>query len=136
MKPKHFELYELLPEKFYNSNIHRGDNLWFIFDSRLLITLDNLREIFGKMVINNWYWRGHRQYSGYRPPDCTVGAELSQHRFGRAADIIILEHSIDSVRNWIIKNKNKNNGFITGIELGTSWLHIDVRNYDGLLLFD
>ena len=130
--PKYFKIYELLPPYFYESNKHRGDALWYIFDNRLLLTLDQLRETFGKMYINNWYWGGNRQYSGWRPFDYK-GAYLSQHKFGRAADIIFNKHDAESVRQWIIKNSKFK--YITGMELGVSWLHIDVRNYDGLYLF-
>lgn len=132
-KPKYFEIYELLPPYFYEENKDRGDALWYMFDNRLLITLDELRKTFGKMYINNWYWGGNRQYSGWRPFDYK-GAFLSQHKFGRAADIIFEEHKAENVRNWIIENHSFQH--ITGMELDVPWLHIDVRNYNGLFLFN
>lgn len=132
-KPKYFELYELLPEKFYKDNIHRGDNLWFIFDQRLLFTIDILREKFGKMFINTWYFGGKREKSGFRTEP--VHAALSQHLFGRAADILFDKYTAEEVREDLIKN-TKYFPYITGIETGVPWLHIDTRNYNGLLLFN
>lgn len=139
--PKHFKIYELLPRDFYESNKHRGNSLFYIFDDRLLLTLDELRTIFGKMYINTWAFGekivkkyGYREYSGWRPFDSKIGAKLSQHKFGRAGDILFEEHKAENVRKWIINNYFKFN-YITGMETGVPWLHIDVRNHDGLFLF-
>lgn len=135
-KPKKFELYELLPRKFYHDYKYRGDSLWYLFDDRLLKTLDELREKFGKTFINTWKWGGKREYSGWRPSDCEVGALFSQHKFGRACDCIFQDHRAQDVRAWIIDNKNERIfKYITGMEMEIPWLHIDVRNYNGLLLF-
>lgn len=133
-KPDKFELYELLPKDFYLNNLYKGDNLWFIFDNRLLETLDILRKTYGKMYINTWKWGGKRQDSGYRPPDCKIGARLSQHRFGRATDILFEDYETEEVRQDIIE-RNKFFPYIKGIETGVSWLHIDTRNSDKLILF-
>jgi len=132
-KSDHFWIEELLPKEFFLKYRHKGDALWLIFDDRLLMTLDSLRDQFGIMTINDWLWSGNRQFSGFRPWD-SLGSELSQHKFGRAADVIFRDHEAKDIREWIIKNRNYF-PYITGIEKDVSWLHIDVRNYDGLLIF-
>ena len=126
-QPKYFKLYELLPKEFYKEDI----NIWFIFDYRLLWTIDRLRIKWGKLVANTWHWGGQNQYRGYRPFDCNVGAKLSQHKFGRAIDLIPLEASVDEIRKDIInKTYAPDYQHITCIEEDVSWLHIDVRNWD------
>lgn len=130
-QPQYFKLYELLPKKFYEDNKSNGVNLWFLFDNRLLWTLDQLRKKHGKLIANTWYWGGHNQYRGWRPFDSLIGAKLSQHKFGRACDLIPIETTVDEVRNDIIKRKfDIDYQHITCVEEEVSWLHIDVRNWD------
>ena len=125
--PDHFKLYELLPKSYYK----KDNRLWNIFDDRLLITIDNLRNKYGKMLVNDWYWKGENQYRGWRPLDCKVGAEFSQHKFGRAVDLILLEVDVNMVRKEIIDNQfSEDFKYITCMEDNTSWLHIDVRNHN------
>lgn len=132
-KPKHFGLKELLPQTFYNTNYKKYDGkLWYIlFDERLLMTIDNIREKFGKMIVNDWAYGGNNNYRGYRPLKCKVGATLSQHRFGRACDLIPQETTANEIRDYIITNQNKEPWkHIGGLEMGISWLHIDIRARD------
>ena len=126
-QPKYFKLYELLPKEIYKEDI----NLWFIFDYRLLWTIDRLRIKWGKLIANTWKWGGQNQYRGYRPFDCNIGAKLSQHKFGRAIDLIPIEASVDEIRADIIDKKfDPDYQHITCIEEDISWLHIDCRNWD------
>jgi len=53
-KSDHFWVEELLPKEFFLKYRHKGDALWLIFDDRLLMTLDSLRDQFGIMTINDW----------------------------------------------------------------------------------
>lgn len=130
-RPTHFELYEVLPKNYYNGNKHKGANLWFLFDNRVLWTMDRLRKRFGRIAVNTWYWGGSNQYRGYRPFDCGVGAELSQHKFGRAIDSVPLDVELDEVRSEIINNPtDPDYKYISCIEIYVPWLHIDCRNWD------
>lgn len=131
--PKFFRLWEVLPKEFYQGHAGKGDKLWFLFDSRILHVADQLRSVYGKMICNTWYWGGGNQYRGYRPIDCGIGAEFSQHKFGRALDLVPIDVSVDRVRDEIILNR-KDWSRITAIELEVNWLHIDCRNWDGDIL--
>ncbi len=130
---KNFGLYELVPQAVYESlpkaKHHR---IWGIFDDRTLRTADILRERYGSITINDWYWGGKNQYRGYRPPDCTVGADLSQHRFGRGLDLIFKDVLAEKVRADILETRTRYLGFefITCLEMNITWLHFDTRNYD------
>jgi hypothetical protein len=131
--PQYLALYELLPKEFYGRYYpHRGNSLFTLFDERLLRAGDAVRREFGKIVVNTWKWGGHNQYRGYRPADCTVGALFSQHRFGRALDLITVETPVETVRQRILNGEydSPEIRFITGIELNVSWLHIDTRNQE------
>lgn len=129
--PKYFSLHELLPKAFYEQYYpHRGQSLWELFDPALLRGADAVRREFGKMVANTWYWGGVHQYRGYRPFDCGVGSTFSQHKFGRAIDLIPVEGDVDKIRGMILQgfyDEQEIRNF-TGVELAVGWLHLDTRN--------
>jgi hypothetical protein len=138
---EHFGLYELVDEKTYNRYIGTQEwKLWLLFDNRALWTLDALRDKYGPGYVNTWY--GHlvdvfnniRQWSGWRPPECDVGADLSQHRFGRGFDPIYIQTSASQIRQDAKEHPEWDCfRYITRIEeahKGTpiNWLHFDVGN--------
>jgi len=128
--PTHFKAAELVPKALYNKYKSRGDSWFFqtVFDPRLLKVIDGIREDFGSMTINDWSWAGPNQYRGFRPPNCGVGATLSQHRFGRAADLIPKNIHPDEIRDHLIKHQNDETWkYIGALEMDISWLHVDVR---------
>lgn len=143
--PKFFELYEFLPKDFYNKWYPiSGNRLWQLLDIKLLVTCDRLRRRYGKVEINNWYWKkdGQRynQWSGLRTPDSPYGTALSQHRFGRAGDLKFYNVTAEEIRDDIKTNPfHEDFIYITGLEERVSWLHIDFRNWEkkknGLYLF-
>ena len=127
-KCKHFAIHELVPKKVYQ---YRGEKAWELMDDRLLITLDNLREKFGYMTINNYQW------SGLRTSDSPYYSPYSQHSFGRAADCLFKKVSIDEVRSDILNNPdNEEYKFINAVELKVNWLHIDIRNTGRIKAFN
>ena len=129
--PKHFKIYELVPKDLFEHYKKRQYYLWGLFDYRTLVTADNLRKRYGKMTINDWYWGGSNQYRGFRPPDCTVGAALSQHKMARALDMIPKSTDAYRIRNDILNDSyHEDFKYITCLEIDISWLHFDVRNYD------
>lgn len=135
--PKYFIMEELLPQEICNP---QNTNLWFLLDSRILLTADMLRGRYGPIRVNTWHWQGTSQYRGYRPYDCQVGSHNSQHKFGRALDLIPLQADVEEIRQEIIDDPFREEfKYITAIEKDVSWLHIDCRNYDkdrnGLLIF-
>jgi len=139
--PKHFVLEELLPRQIY-FDLMREDKLdyaWGIFDDRILWTADALRIRYGKMIVNTWKWGGLSQFRGWRPFDCKVGADWSQHKFGRALDLVPAEVSVEKIRSDIKAEPFLEHFmYITCIEDNVSWLHFDCRNWDkikdGLLI--
>lgn len=140
--PTHFTAAEMVPKAIYDKYKNRGD-VWFfqtLLDERLLIVADAIRTKFGSMTINDWSFTGPNQFRGFRPPSCGIGATLSQHRFGRAADMIpkAAIHP-DEIRDYIIAHQhNKIWEYIGGLEMDISWLHIDVRQRgtdDKIMLF-
>jgi len=125
-----FYLQEFVDEGTYKQ---WGDSsIWFV-DPRIITLAQFIRERLGKpCTINNWHGGGKFQYSGFRPPKCTVGATLSQHRFGRAIDLKVKGMTADQTRedimdSWKIYHKAT---ALTTIEDGAyapSWCHIDIR---------
>lgn len=121
---KHFKIQELVPKEVYEA---RKELAWELMDINLLVTLDALRDCYGPMVVNDWAFGGEREWSGLRTSKSPYGAEYSQHRFGRAADIIFHNHTAEEVRQDILADPRRF-PMIMSVELGTSWLHIDTRN--------
>jgi hypothetical protein len=140
-KPKHFGIKELVPKDLYNKYSSRGDSFLFqvVFDERLLRLIDILREEFGPLTVCDWSWGGASQYRGFRPPNCSVGAALSQHRFGRAVDMIPKDILPNDMRKQIIADQNSDKWkVIGGLEMDITWFHVDVRartNDDKINLF-
>lgn len=130
--PKYFKPYELVPRTTYTLLKNRPWIIWQLFDPHVLLVGDQIRQRYGKMVANTWYWGGKHQYRGWRSARCKVGATYSQHRFGRAEDLVPLEITAEEIRQDI-KDLNPF-PLITCIEDGVSWLHFDTRNYSGLLI--
>ena len=130
----HFRIEELVPKEVFD--LVKEDALWEIFDERLLATIDALKEKFpeGSMTINNWLWGGDRDQSGLRTKNCKFYSPTSQHSIGKAIDCVFSDYETDSVRQYIINNPDEF-PHIKGIELDVSWLHVDVRSRDEVLLF-
>lgn len=124
IKAKYFKIEELVDKKTFNI---RGERAWQLIDDRLIYSIDSLREKFGKITINNWNSGGDREWSGLRTVDSPYYSRYSQHTFGRAADLLFSNADVEEVRKYILANKDLF-PYITGVELGTSWLHIDIRN--------
>ena len=128
--PEHFKVQEMVSPSLLKEIAHRG-NAWAwttLFDRRLLITMDYLREEFGAMEVNTWSYGGSLMYRGFRSPDCLIGGTLSQHRFGRGVDMFPLETEVGVVRRSILTNPSSPRyKYIGAIEIDIPWLHIDTR---------
>jgi hypothetical protein len=104
-----------------------------MFDDRLLRTMDRLRRRYGPMVANTWHWGGNSQERGWRHEATSTGAEFSQHKYGRAVDLVPLRQGVTAelIRQDILADPfGSTFEHITCIELEVSWLHIDVRNHN------
>lgn len=131
-KPNNFELHEVLPREFYNRWYPiRDERLWTMFDDRLLRSAQAIRERYGKMVVNTWHNGGVHQYRGWRPRFCEIGAEFSDHKGGRALDLVPVEESAEKIRADILADPfHPDFAFITVLEMNIKWLHIATRNWD------
>jgi len=128
--PLHFDPCEMLP------GLGRGATwpslpplIRALIDDKLLETIDDIRGLLGVPCwINDYAYGGKRSFCGYRPPSCTVGAPKSQHRLGKAADLHPEGMTADEARTRIILAiADGKLPHIGGIELGVSWVHVDVR---------
>lgn len=122
-QPKHFRIEELVPRHVFAD---RGSKAIELLDVNALITLDQLREKFGAITVNNWVWGGNRQWSGLRTEQSPHGTQYSQHRFGRAFDCIFKNVTSEEVRQYVLANPDEF-PHITFIELDVSWFHFDTR---------
>jgi len=137
-QPMYFRIEELVSPEIINTPPFdsRKDLLWWLFDDRILITADRLRGRYGRMLCNTWLWGGSTKYRGFRPSGCPVGSKWSQHKFGRALDLVPLDTGVDDIRANIINGEDREaHKYVTAIELKVSWLHLDCRNNTGLLKF-
>jgi len=128
--PEHFTIQEMVPPTLYKQIAHRGASwAWTtLFDSRLLVTMDRIRNEFGPMEVNTWNKGGGLIFRGFRPFSCAIGALLSQHRFGRGVDMFPLEAEVEVVRRAILSAPNSMMWqHIGAIETDIPWLHIDTR---------
>lgn len=123
-----FVIQEFVPPETYKKWGRKS--VWFI-NKRVVLFCQWLKDYTGESVtINDWHWGGQYQYSGYRPPDCTVGAGESSHRRSIGIDIKVQDYGAEEVRQ-IIRDKFKYLNELFGvscIELGTeTWTHVDFR---------
>lgn len=125
----YFRLEEFIPKEVYN---RFGENsIWFV-DTRIVDLANFVRSRFGKsMTINNWHSGGNFNYRGFRPPDCSVGGKLSQHKFGRAIDFNIEGITPQEVYKDIIQNTSlyikAGATTVEDIAYTKGWSHIDIR---------
>jgi hypothetical protein len=137
--PKHFKIEELVSLPVFTD---MGQSAFSLFDTRILITIDNIREYFGvPVIVNDWSTGGKFSLRGFRNDTDSVGAKYSQHRYGRAIDFDVKDMSADSVRKTILDNQNDERfQFINAMETGIDWVHIDCRNVynaeNGIVLFN
>jgi hypothetical protein len=127
--PRYFEPEELVSPEVFSGF---GDRALMFFDDRLLYSIDEIRKWFNKSVtVNNWKSGGPFSQRGLRTADVAGSGEFSQHRFGRAIDFDVVGLTADEVRREIFTHQH-DAAFsdISRIELGVSWVHIDLANVD------
>ena len=133
--PKYFEPYELLPPELYTYDMYVDESAreraYELIDVKLLITLDIIRGdiIKAPLICNTWYQNGNRKYCGLRPQDCRVGVRESQHKLGKAGDLICAQYSAYQMRQMILDNQHLL-PYPIRMERDVSWLHIDTKDMD------
>lgn len=125
-RPKHFELYELVPRETLEA---LGERAWELLDVRMLVTLDELRDALGPCIVNDWRGGGRYNESGLRSFETPTGAKHSQHRFGRAADCKFAQVTPREAFEYI-RARAAHFPYLTtleDVEFTPTWLHFDVR---------
>lgn len=130
---KYFQIQELVPPAIYTQF---GEKSWWYIQPVLIAVLDALREDVGQpLIVNNWSTGGTYQFSGYRPPECKIGAKYSMHRMGLAADVKCKGMKPADILKVIQANQQKylDLGLTTyeNLEATESWLHLDCRRWPG-----
>lgn len=116
-KSKYFKPTEYLPDGWIDTTV---------MDFRILQMADEVRELVGLPMTINAHGR---QYCGYRPKDCNIGAPKSYHKRGMAVDLHCAGMKAEDVRELIKKSISIGGlKWIGGIEEDVSWIHIDCRD--------
>jgi len=125
-RPRHFALHELVYPELLEA---RGDAAWEQLDAESLAGLDALRDCFGRIIVNNYYWGGPYRESGLRSFDTSTGARYSMHRFGRGFDLKPQESTPREMFDYIVEHPDAF-PFTTleDVEVTKTWLHVDRRN--------
>lgn len=132
--PTNFTLKELFPPEII---AEYGESSYMFMDSRILWTVDAIREWTGKKLFVNIPSQGLTQ-RGFR--STPIKSKRSAHLFGRAIDFNIEGMTDEETQNMIKSNFGKVIAlrFITRMEEGTrGWTHIDCVNTgkDSLTIF-
>ena len=122
----HFKLQEFVSKDIFAQ--YGEKSIWYI-DPRLVTLAEFVRNFFNKSItINNGV---DLNYRGFREPECSVGAKLSQHRFGRAMDINVSGMTAKQVYDTILANEE---AFMKAgltcmedISSTPTWCHLDLR---------
>jgi len=123
---EYFQLEELVDPQTFEKF---GDDAWWFLDPNAVAMLVALREAFGALTINDWLWGGHFTESGFRHPQSTTGATLSQHKFGRGFDVKSKHFTPVQMQAFILANRERF-PLITTMENAKhteTWLHFDTR---------
>ena len=131
---KHFCIEELVSPEILDMD---GEaKAWDSLDESQLLGLDLLRIDYAAelaktnpklkpwITINDWKWKGQRQYSGARPELCGTGAKKSMHKERRAFDLVCAR--LDILKALIRANWSRYG--ITRMERdkeAPTWAHID-----------
>ncbi|MFV0421105.1 peptidase M15 [Oleidesulfovibrio sp.] len=130
--PKHFQIEELVPPQMLHNATAAPRKLFMLFDIHALQALDALRRRYGPTTVNTGHLGGDRSLSGWRPFDCSTGAPLSQHKFGRAFDCLFRDATPQEVRcDLMARPDDEEFARIRRIEAfeGMSWFHFDTGNH-------
>jgi len=127
---KYFTIQELVDKATFEKF---GVQAWQFLNPLALQALDGLREFLNTpLIINNWANGGKYEFSGFRPRNCEIGAEYSQHRLGNAFDIKCVRYTPKEIVQKILDNKDhpllKNINAVEDPEATPTWTHIDCRN--------
>lgn len=137
---RNFVVQELVPKHIF---LKRGLKSWQLLDWRAIKTLEWVRDHLGQTTVNNWHVGGNYSQSGLRTfeiymqggdltPDyiahIKISESLSQHKFGRAFDCKLKNHTAEEAREYIKNNWDLFGlGWAVTLEEDVGWLHFDCR---------
>ena len=122
---KNFHVWEFVHSSVYD--IYGTKSILFL-DPKLIESIQDIRDFFGKpIIVNNYRSGGRLKNRGFRPPQSRVGAKYSQHKFGRAFDFHMIGMSAEELRREILKRPWKW-PHIKRMENHVNWVHIDLAN--------
>jgi len=124
---EHFDLKELVHPSIHNHKAIGVRSIDFI-NSMTGPVLEDIRSDFGPVTINNWHIGGNFKSSGLRPPNGSVGAEFSAHRFGTGFDLKFRDHGPEYVYFHILNNQDRYPHILRmeNAERTVTWLHIEI----------
>ena len=129
----HFDARELVPPSVWELYEQgRVDPRWFL-QPRLLQLLSAFRKRWGPLKVNTWLAGGDLEERGYRLPQTSTGARLSQHKLGAAVDFNAMRDNLtpDDIRQDIMENEE--HWYACGLraiedgDIADTWVHADVR---------
>lgn len=134
-KPEFFASWEVVPPDVFTVF---GDRSFMFLNTRVLWTLDAIRQYFNKPIFVNTYRSGRLktlfglfEERGFRSPATLTGSALSPHKRGDAADLNVIGIGVEEVRAEILTHQNHPAfRFITRLEAKDRLerLHFDVVN--------
>lgn len=128
-----FKLNEFVPRKIYE---RFGEKSIQFIDMRMVNLVQMIRDNFDvPITINNWATGGTYNESGFRDALTKNGAELSQHKMGRAADLKFKGKTAKEVYDAILADREywyeQGLRCMEDINHTPTWLHIDIRETKG-----
>ena len=117
----------------------RSNSIWFLNPNMILFCQWLKDQTDSIVTVNDWCFGGSYEFSGLRPFDCKIGANMSQHRFGNAIDIKVKDWDAEYVRNLIREHSkylNKEFGLSTMEKDTPTWVHVDFRFTGKKYLFE
>lgn len=136
--PNNFSLVEVFPPEMWKCFEKDDPRVWLYMNTLTLITIDRLRKRYGPAFMNTYGLServqqayGTHYYRGWRDKHSPIGANLSQHKMGRAGDMVFASVNAELIRRDILAQPYDTTfEYITSIEMEVGWLHFDVRPYD------
>jgi hypothetical protein len=129
--PTYFHVSELVPPTLFGK--YGEKRSWNFVNKRAFDNLVKFRKYVGhSFIINSYNNGGPREWSGLRTPDSPFYSQTSQHSFANAYDIQCPDLKPKELQD--IVQQVYADYEIGGLELASTWTHIDWRyNLDGSL---
>lgn len=121
---EHFDIRELVAPEWW---IRYGENCKNFIHPNVKYTLEDLREVCGKIKINDWHQGGLYKESGLRSPGWGDG-KLTVHKTGCAFDIKPELLTCEELYYHIMSNQNRY-PFIfrmENVEHTKTWVHVEI----------